>query len=146
MFRTQCFFLAVVTLFGAACVYLHDCDGASLGERENFLLRFGHFRGVMMGDSLAVLFIAGAGIIYGIEAQKKRLSWLVVILLAAASAILLLEFFAELGVLVTEDQMLLSVTGQVSRVLAVLLNAFCFLWAMALGMIVYLTGQRTNED
>jgi hypothetical protein len=100
----------------------------------------------MMGDSLAVLFIAGAGIIYGIEAQKKRLSWLVVILLAAASAILLLEFFAELGVLVTEDQMLLSVTGQVSRVLAVLLNAFCFLWAMALGMIVYLTGQRTNED
>ncbi len=92
----------------------------------------------MLEDVLAALLIAVAGIL----ARSKQLSWLVIVLLSIASAVLLFEFLAQLGILATEDQKLLSMTGQVSRILAVMLSAFCCLWAMTLGMAAYLSGHQ----
>ncbi len=140
VYRIQCFALAGLTLLGAVCVYLHDCDHASVREQENLLLHLGHFEAAMLEDFLAAMLIAVSGIL----ARNKQLSRLVIALLSVASAVLLFEFLAQLGILATEDQKLLSMSGQVSRILAVLLSAFCCLWAMTLGMAAYHFGHQSH--
>ena len=139
MIKVQCILLALLTVVGGYCVYVHDADNASDRAAEHPFLALGHFEAVLIEDGIVVLLLLGAAAVSYLVSDQTKVCRLQTVAFLGVTAILLIEFFSEVAVLCTENPRLLSVAGQITRVFEVLLSGGVALWSAVLATYIHMT-------
>ena len=136
-----CYALITLTLLSGLCVFVHDADQASNLASEHPLLVLGHSQGVMIEDAVVILLLLVVALMPKFTSRTKLTRVVRISLLTLCSVIMFVEFGSEIAIVMTENQLLLSNLGKLTRVLAVLLSAGTGLGCITTATVLFSNGE-----